>query len=314
MLISIIMPVYRTEPFIAEAIESVLRQTYPYWELVIIDDGSPDQAPAIAESYSAKDKRIKVIHQVNQGLSGARNAGIDHSTGEYICFLDSDDFYLPNFLKEMTKRLEETNGESVYCGFIDEKNQVINGSPYAEGNILECYALHKQHIWINAFIIKKSILQKYQIKFSNELIGAEDQEFMIKCGLYVSTYSVKKPLCFYRYNMSSITNTFRGKRVKRTLAAKQKGLELINEFFESKYKKQVINYFKLLHDTDMYNYQKQLWKDIVKHKKFNETMKDLADFGKLHNFYKKHKFKNALQIIIINSQNKILWYLVSLFK
>ncbi len=313
MLISIIMPVYRTEPFIAEAIDSVLGQTYPHWELVIIDDGSPDQAPAIAESYAEKDKRIKVIHQANQGVSVARNTGIKQSIGEYIAFLDSDDYYFPYFLQEMVNKIKTTHCESVYCGYIDEKNNsTIYGPPYAEGNILECYALHKQHIWINAFIIKKAFLKKYNIWFSKEFLGPEDQEFIIKYGVYVETKAVARPCCFYRYNENSLMNTLKGKRVKHSLAARKTEIQYIINNFTSPHKKQVIEYFKLLYDTEAYTYLRDTWKAIVKDKRYDEVIRDLKDFGRLTANHKKNKLKNAFRAIIINSHNIRLWKLVSL--
>lgn len=93
-LLSVIVPVYKSERFINECIESVLSQTFSDWELVLIDDGSPDNSGAICDEYAMKDNRIKVFHQKNGGVCAARNKGLDNATGEYILFLDSDD-YMP---------------------------------------------------------------------------------------------------------------------------------------------------------------------------------------------------------------------------
>ena len=90
-LVSIIVPVYGTEKYLSDCIESLLKQTYPQIEIVLVDDQSPDSCPAICDAYAQKDERVRVIHQKNKGVSGARNTGIDAATGEYFCFVDSDD-------------------------------------------------------------------------------------------------------------------------------------------------------------------------------------------------------------------------------
>lgn len=97
MKLSIIVPVYRVEEYLSESIDSILKQTFTDYELILIDDGSPDQCGAICEDYARKDNRIRVIHQANGGLSAARNAGLDVATGEYIAFVDSDDFIASDY-------------------------------------------------------------------------------------------------------------------------------------------------------------------------------------------------------------------------
>ena len=89
--LSIIMPVYNVERYLREAVDSVIAQTFTDWELILIDDGSPDNCPAICDSYAAADPRIRVIHQANGGLSAARNSGLEISEGRVIGFVDSDD-------------------------------------------------------------------------------------------------------------------------------------------------------------------------------------------------------------------------------
>ena len=92
-LISIIVPVYNVEPFISECINSILIQSYKNFELILVNDGSTDNSPTICEQYASKDKRIKVIHKANGGLSDARNWGLKFSSGEYVVFRDSDDYW-----------------------------------------------------------------------------------------------------------------------------------------------------------------------------------------------------------------------------
>ena len=92
MKVSIIIPVYRTEHTLARCVNSVLAQTYGNYEVIVVDDGSDDSAPALCDAYAQQDARIRVIHQPNAVLSAARNAGVENAKGEYIWFVDSDDF------------------------------------------------------------------------------------------------------------------------------------------------------------------------------------------------------------------------------
>ena len=91
-LVSVIVPVYNVEDYLRECVESVIKQTYPHLEIILVDDGSTDGSGAICDEYASKDNRIRVVHQKNKGLSGARNSGLDIATGRYIIFIDSDDY------------------------------------------------------------------------------------------------------------------------------------------------------------------------------------------------------------------------------
>ena len=98
-LLSVIIPVYRVEHYLHECVDSVLSQTYTNLEVVLVDDGSPDNCPALCDEYAGQDNRIRVIHQSNQGLSAARNAGLDIATGQFIAFVDSDDLVSPDYFE-----------------------------------------------------------------------------------------------------------------------------------------------------------------------------------------------------------------------
>ena len=117
-LVSIIVPCYKVEQYLPVCIESVLGQTYDNWELILVDDGSPDRSGEICDQYAAKDKRINVIHKPNGGLSSARNAGLDMMNGEYVTFLDSDDFWHKDYLRVMMKHIDDEKADIVQCGFL----------------------------------------------------------------------------------------------------------------------------------------------------------------------------------------------------
>lgn len=121
--ISLIIPVYNTEKFLAEALKSVESQTFKDFEAIIINDGSTDNSGKIIDSFAAKNKSFRVINQDNKGLSAARNAGIKAATGQYIAFFDSDDYLSPDFLKELYKLASENQADIAYCNFYIYKNK-----------------------------------------------------------------------------------------------------------------------------------------------------------------------------------------------
>ena len=106
--ISIIVPVYKVEQYLNECIDSILAQTFTDFELILVDDGSPDNCPALCDAAAAKDSRIRVIHQQNKGLSGARNAGIEIARGNWLSFIDSDDSIDRTFCEKLYHAVKNT--------------------------------------------------------------------------------------------------------------------------------------------------------------------------------------------------------------
>lgn len=121
-MISVIVPIYKVEPYLIRCIKSIQNQTYTQVEIILVDDGSPDNCGKICEEFAAKDERICVIHKENGGLSDARNAGLSVAKGEYIAFVDSDDYIAPTFLETLYKHLVETDSDVALCSY-----QVVAG-------------------------------------------------------------------------------------------------------------------------------------------------------------------------------------------
>ena len=119
-LISVIVPVFNVEPYIEQCIKSIVDQTYKKIEIILVDDGSSDQGGAICDCWAASDDRIRVIHQDNQGLSAARNAGLAISKGEYISFIDSDDWIEMDMLEVLHERITDSESDIVICGVMVE--------------------------------------------------------------------------------------------------------------------------------------------------------------------------------------------------
>jgi len=126
-LISVIVPVYKVEKYLNKCVESILAQTYKNLEIILVDDGSPDGCPAICDEWAKRDTRIHVIHKINGGLSDARNAGLQLATGQYVAFVDSDDWLEPNMYERLYEVLTDTSADIVECGVLFEDD---------DGNIL----------------------------------------------------------------------------------------------------------------------------------------------------------------------------------
>lgn len=124
-MISVIVPIYNVERYLRRALDSILSQTYKDWEAILVDDGSTDSSSLITEEYTKNDSRFKVIHKPNGGLSDARNAGLEHISGEYLLFLDSDDFLHPQLMKLCIEAIQRDNSDMVAFTY-DHKYRTIN--------------------------------------------------------------------------------------------------------------------------------------------------------------------------------------------
>lgn len=201
--ISIIVPVYKVEKYIRNCIESIICQKGD-WELILVDDGSPDGCPAICDEYAEKDERVQVIHKKNGGVSTARNAGLDIARGEWIWFVDGDDFISSNKISEFIDRVKKFDWDYIQFGHtrIDEETgekKIINTK--------DVIGLDK----INFFLIgvlpthshccvwyKHQIIEDHHLRFSDGLRMAEDLEFMYSYQLY-ATKPVQLDFNLYNY-------------------------------------------------------------------------------------------------------------------
>ena len=141
--VSIIMPVYKVEEYVGKAIESIQAQTMKEWEFLIVDDGTPDRSGEICDEYAAKDERIHVIHKENGGAPSARNVAIDIAKGEYMYFMDSDDWAEPTMLEDMYNLAKRDNAQLVVAGFfIDtyyDKDQYMTDDYVVEDAVYPSY-------------------------------------------------------------------------------------------------------------------------------------------------------------------------------
>jgi glycosyltransferase involved in cell wall biosynthesis len=203
--ISIIVPVYKVEPYLCRCIDSILAQTFTDFECILIDDGSPDNCPAICDEYAKKDDRIVVIHQKNKGVSAARNAGLDIVKGKWIGFVDSDDWIEPDMYEKLLKVCVEKNGDIVVCNYLIEKNgeTICNKRPkkLKPQQYVEAVISGKNCV-LFLLLARTSLLDNY--RFDANFEYGEDYLFCVKSFTATENIIVLNDY-FYHYN---VTNPF----------------------------------------------------------------------------------------------------------
>lgn len=153
-MISVIVPVYNIEDYIQECLESILHQTYANLQIIVVDDGSTDDSGKICDEYAVMDKRIQVIHTDNYGPGHARREGLRYAAGEYVGFVDGDDYIRPQMYEELLKEMEETNADFVHFGFVEDYNGQLQPHLKFEEGIYELTG--KQTDFIRKFVLRES--------------------------------------------------------------------------------------------------------------------------------------------------------------
>lgn len=217
-LISVIIPVYNVEKYLHRCLDSVIAQTYQNLEIICVDDGSIDESGRICDQYAVRDARIKVIHQENQGLSAARNRGLDAAEGEYIAFVDSDDYILEDMYKKMLDKLLNYNVDLCVCQWQYEfsdgrqvvKRKNIDPTIYGRKASLEFARFLYMGNYENGVVVaawnklyRRALLDK--IRFEGRI--HEDEAF---CGRImaknISVYVMEEQFYVYAQNGDSLTN------------------------------------------------------------------------------------------------------------
>lgn len=147
-LISIIVPVYQVKDYIDECLESLLRQTHTKLEIILVDDGSTDGSGEVCDRYANRETRVQVLHQDNQGLSAARNAGLEFAKGEYVAFVDSDDVVLPDFIETLYELLDEYRADIAACAYVKCSTKKMG---YIKKRLLRASTEEYEHASIGGF-------------------------------------------------------------------------------------------------------------------------------------------------------------------
>ncbi len=327
--VSVIIPVYQAEKYLKECLESILNQSYKNIEVILIDDGSKDNSLVICNQYRARDNRLIVINQENSGVSVARNVGINKATGDYIYFIDSDDWIEQNTLEELISEIEKNNLDCIGFNYIKEYNNysVKNSTYVLEEKIYngeKCLDVARKAVGlvgkelknIESFnflaspctkIYKRSILVDNDIQFEDirQLGSFEDGLFNIAFFLHCNSFMYKNKH-YYHYrktNYQSITSAYRENVLSKQIAQLTLLKEIAdinkNEMFYKAYENRIafisMEYFVNVamsgkKYSEKYREMKLLFKNDEYVKALkNFSLKNLSLKWKLYYFFAKHK-------------------------
>lgn len=203
-MISIIVPVYNVKKYLPQCIDSVINQTYTDWELILINDGSKDNSGIICDEYASKDERIKVIHKNNEGVSIARNSGIELAKGEYICFIDSDDWIEPTYLSDF--RINEFKCDFYFSGALyDTFDKVYSYKKYNEKFCRNKYEVKNeffdQDLLSNGYpwgkLYKTQIIKENNLIFNENLTINEDHIFVFQYFRYINSLYITNTASYH---------------------------------------------------------------------------------------------------------------------
>ena len=209
-LVSVIVPIYNGEKFLYECIDSVFVQSYKNWELLLINDGSKDKSLDICHSYALKDTRIKSFYKSNTGVSDSRNYGLEKSSGDFIIFLDADDFWHDRFILSKMVSLLVGHHADICCGdyrYVDESGSTFVGKPIEinknlyGSNFIEYVDFFKTILDGDFFLWRCLIRRKAigNLRFNSKRIFLEDAEFYLRLFQCESLKCMYLPICFYSY-------------------------------------------------------------------------------------------------------------------
>lgn len=213
---SIVVPVYKTEEYLDCCVESVLCQTFTDFELILVDDGSPDNCPAICDAWAEQDARIKVVHQENGGLSAARNAGIRCAQGDYVMFLDSDDWWADDsVLERVAQALERTGAEVLSFNYRKEYNSRLDPMYFPENlpdskTSEDIGSMTANGSWVTGACnkaVRRSLLVENDLYFRTS-ITSEDIDWTLRLALAGERFAYANICVFiYRQHGASISNS-----------------------------------------------------------------------------------------------------------
>lgn len=317
-LISIIVPIYKVEKYLNRCIDSILSQSYRNLEIILVDDGSPDNCSIICEEYAKKDKRIKVIHKKNGGLSEARNYGIEASTGDYIMFVDSDDYISKDMCKTLLINALENNADIVVCNFkevytdnIEKINkQCIKGNLEVVSNI---EALYKYLVRSTTdMVVVWNKLYKRNIFFGEKYIRFpvgklhEDMYTTYKLYYYANKIVIINDVLYYYFRRKeSITGSISEKNLLDEIDA------IIEQYSFFKGKETDLKYMVEIKSINMYIHFLKLQFILLLNKKIlNKKIlnKKMSNLKKCILIDRKNIFKNPYM-----SWKKYLKYLLIYF-
>ena len=326
-MISIIIPVYNVSQYLNECIQSVINQSYQNFECILIDDGSSDGSEIICDQWTQHDNRIRVIHQPNQGVSKARNKGIAEAQGEYIAFIDSDDWIDSNYLNTLLRPIEESNVDLVVCGLQQHySNETFKNYSYKTGIIhierqdTKAFTdINKKFLLFGPVIklYKRTIIQTHNIHFPPEYTYGEDLLFNYNYLEYVKAIYIIDQ-CLYHYRIIGNGTLSSIKRINQ-FEIDYAQWNILKNFF---YRKNLWNdystsylYHRLwwcMYDTIL-SFPERLKGKSIKYKiQYIKQIVSITEVKQLPQYIKDIHAPQWIKICICQRMYKLLWGLIEL--
>lgn len=217
--VSVIVPVYKAESYLNRCIDSLLAQTFTDYEVILVDDGSPDRSGVICDEYARKDTRVKVIHQPNGGVSKARQRGMDEAKGEYTIHADPDDWVEPDMLEELYRKAKEENADMVICDFYnnskDSQKRSVQKPSQLRHDVVQCELFQQLHGSCWNKLVRRACYNQFNIKFPEGVACRED--VFVNTSLLAHNIKVAYlPMAFYHYDNFSNGNSIVRSRTRES--------------------------------------------------------------------------------------------------
>lgn len=336
-LISIVIPMYNAKDYIVKLLDSIKRQTYQNLEIIIVNDGSTDHSLELVQDFSKKDVRIKIISTKNNGVSKARNIGLTYATGEYITFLDADDYICPEMYERIMEKMMETKVDVIRCNFMKEDT---NGNILAIGDMFDLsnqilsqkeireklipYLFENKVAAYTPLILAKASVIKKSVSFNEEIHMMEDLLFCLNLLLSIDTiYFYDYPCYHYLFHASSSSkarnNILRNFQdtlkvvnlVKEVLTDNQIDEKIFTEVYHV-YSTMIVKYtLRTFQKEDEYQWSFEKMKkmldcvevqNVIKYVDFSSDSEYIKEAGKLiqnREYDKLYQYANSIKNILI---------------
>ena len=242
-LISVIIPVYNVEKYVASSIDSVLRQEVTNFEILLVDDGSTDGSASICDDYATRDSRIRVIHKSNGGVSSARNMGLDNARGEWIAFLDADDWFAPDTFERCRPYMDDY--QVIRFSITDvwangrRRNRRLREAKNRDESLRQVLG-HRSIIGIGGTMYRRSLFEDNGVRFSSDITYGEDWlalGTLIYHSTSVKTLSDAWCYLYNRYNETSCTNSLNSAKLIQSLVVLKRFRDIVGVGYEAEFRR-----------------------------------------------------------------------------
>ncbi len=307
MRFSVIVPIYNVADYLDACVQSVKEQTYTDWELILVDDGSPDTCPQMCDEYAKEDARIRVIHKPNGGLSDARNAGLDRAKGEYVLLLDGDDFYNRSDMFEMiSANIDKSGADVILFGCTDwnmktgEKRisrsgydlSLINEGQNRAGILHYLFSKKKLPGGATISAVSRNLINEYNIRFHCG-IQAEDHDFVLNVFVHCKkVFAMDEPFYTYRLQREgSITHSGSIKMIHGIDYTLNKWVPILSDESDDQLRKDYLNYLAFIYSTGF----------VISGRLCGKERKDSLDIMRKHRTILRYGYWRDLRIVRLAS-------------